>query len=256
MMAAFMRSKRKGEKVVLYYTIAWISSMALIVKLKLYESFDSEDYIKIGLALSIPCFLLQLLSKEESLPFYRQYLFKANLFVGIIGYLGNHFYTHYFYNVLGMRYTGPLSGGIRINDVPLSMYLMTHPYFLSYHVLVSPVIRVFRRALSGRHYLLYHSCFGVFVYIIAVTTAFIETYTISSFPYYTYPDFHEMLTYGSLFYGLFFLVSFPLFHFIDESTEWPLKSVAMSAFGSMMIVLLLADISRLVLNLSSSLPYA
>lgn len=252
---AVSQSKAHGERLVLYYTILWISVVAVIVKLQLYESFTSNDFIKVGVALSVPCLLLSLLSPNDNLPFYKRYIFKANLFVLILSYLGNHFFTHYFYNVLGMRYIGPLAGGLRINDVPVSMYLMTQPYFLSYHVLVSPVLRTFINALKGHHWIVKYLIVGIFIYVISISTAFMETFTISSFPYYTYPDYYKMLTNGSLFYGVMFLVSFPLFFLIDEYRVWSLGEVSITAFGSMMMVMLLADVWRLYLGINK-LPYS
>eukprot|EP01036_Dinobryon_divergens_P046988 gene46988-62915_t len=43
-------------------------------------------------------------------------------------------------------------------------------------------------------------------------TAFMETLTISSFPYYSFEDRHMAYTVGSAFYGIYFLVSFPVFY--------------------------------------------
>ena len=49
-----------------------------------------------------------------------------NAWVFIIGFVGNYFITHYFYNVLHMRYTVPV-GPWSLNGVPLVMFLLTHP---------------------------------------------------------------------------------------------------------------------------------
>lgn len=243
-------SKRFGEKVVLIYTPLWMLCLAAIVKTRWYEAFGPHDYIGVGVAFLLPILLLPLLLRsEKDLPLHRRYIIKANVYIAILSYIGNHFYTHYFYNVLGMRYTGPLAEGVQINRVPLSMFLMTHVYFLSYHVLVSPLLRVVRSALDWNATA---QCVGTagLVVLLAVFTAAAETWTISSFPFYTYPDLYTMLTTGSVFYGIFFVVTFPMFFRLDEdpSSPWPLSRVVVEALAAMMLVLLCADWWRLLVG--------
>lgn len=234
---------------VLMYTPIWIVCMVVIVKTRWYESFGPNDYIGVGIALVVPILFLPLLlasKKEKALPFRKRYIVKAHMYIAILSYIGNHFYTHYFYNVLGMRYTGPLAVGIQINSVPVSMFLMTHVYFLSYHVLISPLLRATINALEWNRMAQIIGT-AVVVVLIAVTTAAAETWTISSFPYYTYPDFHAMMTVGSVFYSLFFIVTFPMFFRLDEDphTPWSLERVVVNALAAMMLVLLFADWWRL-----------
>lgn len=88
-----------------------------------------------------------------------------------------------------------------------------------------------------------------------------ETLTISSFPYYSFKDRFMAYTLGSAFYGIYFIVSFPVFYRIDEkhvmSTKVGVKvveptsfySVVMEAMGAGMIVLILLDICRLAVNI-------
>ena len=51
---------------------------------------------------------------------------RAQLFIAIFGFIGNYWYTHYFYCVLRARYT---MAAWRLNDVPICMFLATHFYF-------------------------------------------------------------------------------------------------------------------------------
>ena len=246
-------SKAFGEKVIFYYTLVWITVLATIVLSGSYEYFGPNDYILVGAGISIPCIIAPLLfadKAERSTPLFQRYIVKANIFVFIMGYIGNHFFTHYFYRVLGMRYTGPLGPGegLEINKVPVSMFLCTHPYFMTYHVLVSPVLRAAKAYLQdyrGKTVL-----FAIVVVCIAFFTAFMETWTISAFPYYTYPNLYSMLTSGSLFYGTFFVVTYPIFFRIDEdprSPLWSIQRVVVEALAAMMVVLLCGDIMKLLL---------
>ena len=243
------RSKWSSENIILVYTLLWTSSLILIVHWKLYEHFNPNDYLTLSLVCATPCFLLPVIfadKVEKGLLFHQRFSTKANVFIGIISYIGNHFFTHYFYNVLGMRYTGPLGEGegIEINRVPLSMYFMTHVYFMSYHVIITKILR-FILACSPNTPVLRLFILSVSVFTLAVLTALIETFTISSFPYYTYPDYHLMLTKGSVFYSILLTVTFALFYHLDEDHPWSMTEVIFSALGGMMLVLLLADYWRL-----------
>lgn len=251
----------------LLYSPVWIGFLAVVVIRKWYEDFRPFDYILVGLGVSLPCVIAPFIlagNREKSTPPLKRFIIKANIFIGIVSYLGNHFNTHYFYNVLGVRYTGPLSPGRgwEINRVPVSMYLMTHVYFMTYHVLGTPLLRAVRTSFKSASPLQY-TAVGVAVVVMAFVTAFAETWTISSFPYYTYPDYYEMLTRGSIFYGTFFVVTFPWFARLDEDMlkPWSIRKVVVEAFAAMMVVLLCDDIWRLIFehfNLSKrkGVPYA
>jgi len=50
-------------------------------------------------------------------------------------------------------------------------------------------------------------------------TAFMETATIAHFPHYRFRDRSKMYSVGSLFYAIYFFVSFPWFFAMDEEEE-------------------------------------
>lgn len=76
-------------------------------------------------------------------------------------------------------YSVPTDGWV-INQVPIVMFLLTHPYFLSYHTLATCVLRRagFYNASTS---LVYRA---VLVAGLAYTTAFVEAWSISGFPHY------------------------------------------------------------------------
>ncbi len=130
-------------------------------------------------------------------------------------------------------------------------------------------------------------CFSYFA-------AFMETLTISSIPYYSFENcdmvsivltfssyqfFHfivfviqshvrmlivwqmeptltlQAYTVGSAFYGIYFLVSFPMFFYVDENIDSntsnkhvSIVNTVVSSFGCGMMVLCLLDFVRLYLN--------
>ena len=238
----------------LCYSVIWMSFMAAIVVTGWYEHFNPNDYLLVGLGIALPCFIAPILlanGRERDTPLLERYIVKANIFIFIVGYIGNHFYTHYFYNVLQMKYTGPLGPGkgLEINSVPVSMFLCTHPYFMTYHVLTTPLLRAVNSCLGNSSPLARHVLFAIFVSMLAFVTAFTETWTISGFPYYTYPDFYSMLTKGSAFYGVFFVVTYPMFYRLDEDSKslWCVGRVVKEALAAMMAVLLIADALKLLI---------
>jgi cycloeucalenol cycloisomerase len=90
---------------------------------------------------------------------------QANVWIWLFGFVGNYFWTHYFYKVLGASYSFPVT--IMLNDVrptpgapfsllcgasdlkqtlrqvPFFLYLITHAYFCSYHTVSTILLRRF-----------------------------------------------------------------------------------------------------------------
>ena len=142
---------------------------------------------------------------QKALPITQQYWFKYNVWVLIISYVGNYFWTHYFYNLLHATYSMP---SWFLNKVPIAMFLMTHGYFCFYFVfstvcvpsydyelcirpatrrlpakrLSQTALRVFWRSSmyrqAGSFLRLTQS--AVVVLALAVFTAFMEAWTISA----------------------------------------------------------------------------
>ena len=148
---------------------------------------------------------------------------------------GYHVNSNIFSQVLGCRYT--------------------HAYFISYHVAVSCALRrlqatSFYRGLSQSSMDVVSDYGQMVVYLIALlafafATAFMETWTISSFPYYIYPDMHTMLTYGSAFYCIFLSISFHMFTQIDRENSWSMGHTLLHALATCMLVFIAYDIWRL-----------
>jgi cycloeucalenol cycloisomerase len=91
------------------------------------------------------------------------------------------------------------------------------------------------------------------VFSLSYATALAETLTIAHFPYYTFVDRSKMYTVGSLFYAIYFFVSFPMFYRIDEgpaaggrpARRWTLAQVCFDALAAAMLVTLLLDTWRI-----------
>jgi len=191
---------------------------------------------------------------------------KANIWIATISFIGNYFWTHYFYVVLKAKYTFPTTW--ELNGVPIYLYLITHAYFHTYHTFSNVLIRRFR---TGRFYTTYlrYDWLKLLANVIMIGTfsiiiAFMEAFSISSVPYYSYPNKYLMYTVGSMFYGIYFYVSFPMFYRLDEPLQhqqhekkkkaskrrsgWTLGETFVDALAACMLVTIILDVWRLGLG--------
>ncbi|MEW5320021.1 MAG: hypothetical protein WDW38_011126 [Sanguina aurantia] len=89
------------------------------------------------------------------------------------------------------------------------------------------------------------------ILVLAYATAYGETATIASFPYYSFVDRDRMYTVGSLFYAIYFFVSFPMFFIMDEDSathRWSVGQAALDSLAAGMLVTILLDLWRLCIG--------
>lgn len=234
-------------------------------------------------SLCLPLFAYPFLPGTSPRPFAQRYAVKATAWLAIYSHIGNYWYTHYFYDVLKASYSMPSwcvrmgCGGLRgclclfcwasnstipahpanaksntrrrLNDVPIPLYFATFFYFSTYHVFSNALLR---RVVSGFQGTASRSIFlAALVLALSYFTAFMETLTISSFPYYSFEDRAMAYTVGSAFYGIYFLVSFPAFFRLDEfpHAHLSLYQACMDSLGAGMLILILLDAVRLYLGI-------
>jgi cycloeucalenol cycloisomerase len=229
-------SKYAYEVFVALYTPIWIFIFGCIVVTQYYEKLSPTGYIMVCTVLALP-FLLQpiilpggvmillrgnndtaslhRISPDQNRPLLERYAFKANVWIATYSFIGNYWYTHYFYSVLQASYTMP--NAIRFNNVPIQMYCATHFYFTTYHLFSNCLLR--KVCTTYQPTWIRHVLFVAVILVFSYFTAFMETLTISSYPYYTFKDRHVAYTVGSAFYGIYFLVSFPAFYFFDRHID-------------------------------------
>lgn len=81
------------------------------------QLWDEWGYLALGVATAAPLLLVPLLfpcEADKGKPLHQQYWVKANVWIAVFGFIGNYFYTHYFFQLLGAAYTMPSH---RLNDV-------------------------------------------------------------------------------------------------------------------------------------------
>lgn len=206
----------------------------------------------LGVALAAPCLLVPHASPidptEAGLEWYRRVHVRRNAFCAVLVYVGSYFFTHYFYSLLGVRYSVPVDGW-ELNGVPICMYLLAHPYFVSYHVLASIALRRARASYGPMGELAAVPALSYF-------TAVLETWSIEAFPHYNYPDRDAMLKLGSLFYALFFVVSYPMYARIDGAAtammpttpRWGLWRTVCHGLATSMLIFIGMDLWRLAVG--------
>jgi len=120
-----------------------------------------------------------------------------------MSFIGNYLWTHYFYIVLGAKYTFP---SWRLNDVPIPLILITHAYFSTYHVLSNLVLRKVWALFHNKTTAISVGVLSLVIFTFSYLVAFMETFSIQQFPYYSFPDRNAMYLYGSVFFTQFILL--------------------------------------------------
>jgi len=242
-------SKNWGEKFFLWYSPVWISFFGLVVVTETYHAFRNWEYTLLGFAVSFPCVLYPLFFPGEAdrqLPILERYWVKANLWTFIFNFVGNYFWTHYFFVILGAKYTFPITW--QLNKIPIPLFFVTQAYFLTYFAISTPILRKIWTSLKpGINRVVV--C-GIAVVVLSYIIAFMETFTIASVPYYTFTDRYAMYVIGSTFYGLYFVIAFPFFARVDENIgeRWILSKTAIDSLAASMIVFILCDFWRLAMG--------
>jgi cycloeucalenol cycloisomerase len=81
--------------------------LPIVVRL---QRLGEWGYLSLGFIAALPCVLLPPLlqpAAEREKPLWQRYWVKANVWIAVFSFIGNYFWTHYFYRLLGASYTFP-----------------------------------------------------------------------------------------------------------------------------------------------------
>ena len=232
--------------------------MAAVMGFGITSHIGEWGFLAIGVAVALPLVLVPALIRDErslGRRWYQTYWFKANLYIGIFNFAANYFGSEYFFDVLGMVYDYPM---IELNldatlvgsgeqQVPIIMYLLTQAYFMTYHTTAVVVLRRIRTSRIPIGPVLWPTI----VLVVAYFWAWMETKAMAN-PWiesqFYYKDMERMLAYGSAFYALYFIASFPIFYQLDEERDsnWSLKLTAAAALAAGMIMMFLLDFAAAI----------
>lgn len=244
------------------FSLIWapLSMAALLVGVfgtPLHKYCDRRSFLLLTVLGCLPGVIIPILfpcKADRGRPYAERFWVKASVWIAIFGFYGNYFWTHYFYQLLGAEY---LFDSYRFNDVPLVTYTATFFYFTFYFSFVNVVLRRANALVKRLPQLLGTMFWWSVIFIMAYGTAVFEAVSIQHFPLYTYTERNAFLTIGSIVYGLYFIVGFPMFFWLDESyviglrgviQRKSLKETAINAFAATAIVTLLLDLWRLLLG--------
>ena len=251
-------SKAWGERFFLAYSPIWMVMMGAVMGSGLSARLGEWGFLAVGIAVAAPLVVVPALVRDErplGRRWYETYWFKANVYMGIFNFAANYFGSEYFFDVLGMVYDYPM---IELNfdaslvgsgeqRVPVIMYLLTQAYFLTYHTTAIVVLRRLRTSRLPASPILW----PVLLVVVAYFWAWMETKAMAN-PWiesqFYYKDMERMLAYGSLFYSLYFIASFPIFYHLDEGRDtcWSLTKTAAAALSASMIMLFLLDFAAAI----------
>ena len=243
------------EKFFLFYSPVWMASMAMMMLTGWDKSWGNSALLLHAFATALPVLLVPMLlaGKHTDKPWHQSYWFKANLYLLIFGFFGNYFGSEYFFDVLGMVYIYPNASttldaalvGSGEQTVPLIMYAYTHVYFMTYHATANITLRKLNSLVGGQA-LAKWSLFAVFVFTIGYAWAWMETRVMANplmASSFYYEKMELMLAYGSIIYATYFIASFPIWYFLDETQEksWSVPQTIAAALSASMLTFYMLD---------------
>lgn len=240
-------AKRAVERAWLFYTPVWGIACALVMIGGFAEEWRDLELMAFGATLGLGAVALPIVlrSKEErARPLHDATAVKLAASVVGFAFLYNWLQTPFFFDVLHMHYGFRSTWNFQNN--PLFLYLLTIAYFATYSVLVMAAYRLTRRALA--RWPSFGRVAGALLAPFAV--AFLET-ALNANPWmkslFCYDDTTLALTFGSLAYGLAFVVALPVWIAIDESKEarLPLSRVLLFTLLAVIVDTILLHVLRL-----------
>jgi cycloeucalenol cycloisomerase len=239
--------KAWAEKFFLIYSPIWMLMVGIMMPTGWVNTWGDTAMLIHSLVVALPFFIIPLLihKKYSDVPWTESYFLKANIFIAIFSFWGNYFGSEYFFDMLGMVYTYPnittnldsALVGSGEQKVPLIMYFLTHAYFMTYHATANIALRLVRRALANTPAIASSLMFIIAVVVVSYCWAWAETAAMAN-PMMAGTFYYEkmdlMLKYGSLCYATFFMASFPIYYFIDETPDrkWSLWETTAAALAA------------------------
>lgn len=243
--------KAWAERWLLGYSVAWMLAVAVVIVSGSIFTWGDAGYLCFSLLLGGAAWVGPWLwpgRPDRHRPVWQTWWFKLNAWVLVLVAFGTYFGTHYFFDLMGMRYAFPVTWtfeaevvGHSDQTVPVFMYPLTQAYFVSYYVGATIVLRRLDRALAlgpaGRL---------LVVVVLGYGIAWMETFSMASealSSYFSYTDRDRMLRFGSIAYASYFVVGLPLVWRIDEDgNTWPLTRVLGHALAACMLILCLLEL--------------
>jgi hypothetical protein len=256
--------KAWAEKFFLIFIPIFFGYNALIQKMG-WLDVGNFWHIAQNLIMWLPyCVILPLLLRRSSgVAWQQSYWFKFQVYMTVYIFFATYFHTEYFFDVLGIRYRFPdvtlyldsyllgpdeQTAAQEFKKIPVGMYLNAIAFFTVYHTASVVCMRRVKTLALNVSPLLQKLLWVVIVAATAYFFAWAESYfyiTGEAAKNVWYVDLPRMLRLGSVFYALYFIVSFPNVYRLDEDADgerWSISRTIIEASFVSMVVLLLLDL--------------
>jgi cycloeucalenol cycloisomerase len=256
--------KAWGEKFFVTFVPVFLLYNAVIQKMD-WLDVGTGWHVSQNLLMWLPyCVLLPWwLRRASGVPWSQSYWFKFNVYMTVWVFWASYFHTEYFFEVLGLRYRFPevdvyfdsalvgpdeATAAETFQKVPPGMYTNAIAFFIVYHTLAVICMRRVRTMTFSWSIAAQRVTWAVIVLVTALFFAWAETrlyITDDAAANVWYIDLPRMLKWGSIFYAMYFVVSFPNVYRLDESPEeprWSLSRTVIEASFVGIVSLLLLDL--------------
>lgn len=232
--------KAWGEKFFLTFIPVFFAYNA-VVQATGWLNASTFWHVAQNFAMWVPyCLLLPAwLRRNSGIAWHESYWFKFNLYMAVWIFFATYFHTEYFFELLGLRYRFPdvtlyfdsalvgpdeATAAEEWMKVPVGMYLNSVAFFIVYHAAAVVCMRRVRGMTGGWNPALRRVAWFGIVGATALFFAWAETFfyiTEDAAANVWYVDVPAMLRYGSFFYAIYFVVSFPNVYRLDEDPSEP-----------------------------------
>jgi len=234
--------------IILLQSPVWIAAVAAVMQTGVLRQWTDVEYLLFSVSAAAPSVLLPALLPSRPdrgrRPWYEAYHAKLHAWLAVVVAFGTYFGTHYFFDLMGMRYAfagarwtlGAEVVGTSGQGVPLFLYPLTHAYFATYFA----ALLVAERAVVG--WLRPGSVVRAAVVLaLAYAVAFAETFFMASpllADVFAYDNRERMLGVGSFGYASYFAVGLPMVRRIDGcGKSWGLERVLIEALATCMMIM-------------------
>jgi cycloeucalenol cycloisomerase len=261
------------ERFFLAYSLVWPLLFGLWSVSGLHLGAGDAGNMLVSILIGSPFLIVPWLYQPRSTAFYKSYAFKFNLWIAIYAFVASYFFSEYFFDVLGMKYSFPhlswnldsVLVGQGMQRVPLMMYVHAWYFFMTYHTGGVCFIRFMRNLAlsSGTVGVTLASVVATFIAALVFAIGEIYFTTLDAIKdQFAYRDMSWALTWGGFAYSCYFLASFPMVKDMDEKgfefwqdshfTEhgaryvgrtWKLRHVVENALAAGMLSFILLDVA-------------
>jgi cycloeucalenol cycloisomerase len=248
--------KAWGEKFFLVFIPVFLAYNAVVQQAGWLDA-GTFWHVAQNLLMWVPyCLVLPFwLRRNSGVPWQESYWFKFNLYMAVWIFFATYYHTEYFFELLGLRYrfpevglyfdsalVGPDEAGAAAawKKVPLGMYFNSVAFFIVYHTAAVVCMRRVRGLTLAWSATLRRMAWAVIVLATALFFAWAETYlyiTDEASANVWYVDVPAMLRWGSIFYAMYFVVSFPNVFRLDETIELPRWTLARTVIEACFVAL-------------------